>query len=194
MESGDEIDNIDAGLYRPILIGDQCWRDQNTNGLQDGGEFVMPNVEVWLYKSSDNTEIDYEVTDANGLYYFGTDEAIKPGEYYVKFGIPATFLVTIKDAGAEDLDSDADPATGETDDIVFLSGDSNTDIDCGFYVEPPNDCDGVSAQECADAEVICELQELNEFCMSMDPQAGNKFQFRVVVAVMLFIIPPGLHL
>jgi len=170
MDSGDQTDDIDAGLYRPVLIGDQCWRDQNTNGLQDAGEFAMPGVEVWLYRTSDNAQIDYEVTDANGLYYFGTDEAIKPGQYYVKFGIPATFLITIKDAGADNIDSDADISTGETDDFVILSNGTNTDVDCGFYVEPPNDCDGQSAPECIEAEVICELQQLNEFCMSMDPQ------------------------
>ncbi len=169
MDSGDQRDDIDAGLFRPVLIGDQCWRDQNTNGLQDGGEFVMPDVEVWLYRASDNVEIDYEVTDANGLYYFGTDEAIKPGEYYVKFGIPATFLITIKDAGADNIDSDADQGTGETDNFTILSNGTNTDIDCGFFVEPPDDCDGESAPQCVDAEVICELQQLNEFCLSMDP-------------------------
>lgn len=169
MDSGDQIDNIDAGLYRPVLIGDQCWRDQNTNGLQDGGEFAMPDVEVWLYRVSDNAQIDYEVTDANGLYYFGTDEAIKPGEYYVQFGKPATFLYTIKDAGADNIDSDADINTGRTDNFTILSNGTNTDMDCGYYVEPPNDCDGQSAPECIEAEVICELQQLNEFCMSMDP-------------------------
>ena len=160
----------DAGIFKPVLIGDQCWRDQNTNGLQDAGEFVMPNVEVWLYRASDNTQMDYEVTDVNGLYYFGTDEVIKPGEYYVKFGIPASFDITIKDAGADNIDSDADQGTGETNTFLFKSGDTNYDIDCGFYVEPPDDCDGESAPECVDAEVICELSQLNDFCTSMEPE------------------------
>jgi uncharacterized repeat protein (TIGR01451 family) len=30
-------------------VGDRVWRDDNANGLQDGGEASLPNITVWLY-------------------------------------------------------------------------------------------------------------------------------------------------
>ena len=168
LESGDGSINWDAGIFRPPIIGDLCFRDQNTNGIQDGADFVFPNVEVYLMRSSDNAQIDYTVTNAGGLYQFGPDPDIKPGEYYIRFVVPATFLVTIQDAGDDTIDSDAD-MTGITGDYIIESGDENYTIDCGFYVEPPNDCDGETAGECVEAEVLCELSALNEFCTSMVP-------------------------
>ena len=168
LESGDEDLNWDAGMFRPPVIGNQCFRDQNTNGIQDAADFVFPNVEVWLVRASDNTDVGYAVTDAVGQYQFGPDPNIKPGDYFLRFGIPPTFLITIQDAGGDDeLDSDPAQFTGVTPTITFESGDENYSIDAGFYVEPPDDCDSPTAGECVEAEVLCELAELNEFCTSM---------------------------
>ncbi|MGE5356208.1 MAG: SdrD B-like domain-containing protein [Deltaproteobacteria bacterium] len=169
MESGGESNNLDVGMFRPPVIGDKCWRDQNKNGIQDAREVVSPNIEVWLLRASDDVEIEYTVTDLFGHYQFGPDPNIKPGEYYIRFGKPAKFFLTIPNAGNELLDSDPDTLNGETQVIMVESGESDFSIDAGYYILPPDDCDGVSAQECGDAEVICKLQELNEFCKSMDP-------------------------
>ncbi|MGE5354631.1 MAG: SdrD B-like domain-containing protein [Deltaproteobacteria bacterium] len=167
VESGDETLDWDAGIFRPPTIGDQCWRDQNTNGLQDAGEFVFPNVEVRLIRASDGTEVDFALTDGNGQYQFGPDPDIKPGEYFIRFGIPATFQLTVPDAGDDLIDSDPDPISGETPTILFESGDIDFSIDAGYFVEPPQDCFDPTVGNCQEAEVLCELAELNEFCTSM---------------------------
>ena len=104
---------------------------------------------------------------------FGPDPDIKPGEYYIKFGIPNTFLITSMDTGNDALDSDADPATGETAIFLVLSREQNSDMDCGYYVAPPENCDGVPAQSCGNADVICKLELLNEFCTQMESTWDN---------------------
>ncbi len=171
INSGETTDMWDAGMYRPGTIGDFTWRDQNTDGLQDASEFPMPNVMVTLYRASDDAIIDQTFTDASGMYLFDNNPDIKPDDYYVEFELPATFLFTVQNAGAEDLDSDPDPTTGLTPVFTIQSGTDTTYIDAGYYVEPPDDCDETqTAGECEDAEVLCELQELNEFCTSMVEQ------------------------
>lgn len=174
LESGEENYDWDAGLYRPASIGNYCWRDQNTNGLQDAGEPDMPNVKVNLYNNTTGAFVDSEVTDAAGAYEFTNNPNIKPGEYYLVFDIPATFLLTSQDVGADDeVDSDPDPSSGQTANFIVESGETANSWDAGFYVEPPTDCSQPTAQSCEEAVVLCELSALNEFCTVMSPTFLN---------------------
>ena len=171
IESGVETLDWDAGMYKPPTIGDYTWRDQNTDGLQDNTEPPMTNVEVRLFRDSDGTLVGFTVSDGSGFYQFTDDRDVKPGDYYIEFGLPNTFLFTIQNAGAEDLDSDPDDITGITPTFFAYSGIDTTFIDAGYYVEPPTDCPSDNtAGACEDAPVLCELDELNEFCTTMVEQ------------------------
>ncbi|HHH54933.1 MAG TPA: hypothetical protein ENK91_14820, partial [Bacteroidetes bacterium] len=167
--SGETTDMWDAGMYRPGTVGDYTWRDQNVDGIQDASEFPMPNVMVSLFLD-DGTLIDQTFTDAAGMYLFTNNPDIKPGDYYVEFEIPPTFLLTLQNTGAECEDSDPDDVSGQTAIFTIKSGTDTICMDAGYYVEPPDDCDAETAGTCDEAEVLCELQELNEFCTSMVAQ------------------------
>ena len=129
--------------YSNAVIGDRVWLDNNGNGIQDEGEPGLDTVKVELYKNwstscGDGQESHRATahTDADGSYRFS---GLAAGNYCVKFiapsicnGGPAIF--TQKNAGdAPGRDSDADPETGWTDPITLGVGESNLDIDAGFY-------------------------------------------------------------
>jgi hypothetical protein len=110
-------------------IGDFVWNDYNNNGLQDQGEPGVAGVLVTLNDATGQT-ISSAVTDANGFYLFVN---VAPGSYKVAFsGIPASSTFASKDAGSDAADSDANPATGETDVFMLLAGQSNMTIDAGL--------------------------------------------------------------
>jgi len=168
LESGQEILDWDAGMYKPPTIGDYTWRDLNTNGIQDSGEPPMTNVEVRLFRVSDGSVVDITVTDAAGFYQFTDIQDAKPGDYYIEFEIPSTFLLTIQNAGTPKSDSDPDQVSGETDVFTVYSGIDTLYIDAGYYVEPPSDCpDDNAYSECEDAPVLCDIEEMNKFCTYM---------------------------
>lgn len=67
-------DTADFGYYvQPAAVGNRVWNDANQNGIQDGGEAGIPNVEVTmtiLWPNGDTTVLT-TVTDSNGYYSFG---------------------------------------------------------------------------------------------------------------------------
>ena len=81
------------------------------------------------------------VTDANGLYLF---EDLVPGTYKVTFPVSVdvnggTGQLTDENANgeADDIgatDSDPNEETGMTDDVILTSGESELDLDAGYYV------------------------------------------------------------
>jgi hypothetical protein len=133
--SGEERLDIDLGLYNPTAptgqIGDFVWFDSNNNGVQDGGEQGVPGVSVSLLNAS-NTVIATTVTDANGNYRFVN---LADATYSVKFSnLPAGFVFSPKDLGGNDnLDSDADPVTGQTGTYTIAGGNTNITVDAGIY-------------------------------------------------------------
>ncbi|WP_440954461.1 DUF7507 domain-containing protein [Methanosarcina sp. Mfa9] len=122
----------DAGLYRQVSIGDFVWDDLDEDGIQDAGEPGIAGVTVNLYECEGTTPIATTVTDANGMYLF---TGLAPGEYYVEFELPAGYAFSPQDQGADDaLDSDADPATGETACTLLESGETDLTVDTGVYL------------------------------------------------------------
>jgi uncharacterized repeat protein (TIGR01451 family)/gliding motility-associated-like protein len=114
---------IDGALYSPLgSIGDFVWKDRNDNGQQDSGEPGVKNVRVILYKGSGNTftAIDTTFTDINGGYLFTN---LPVGTYRILFDtktLPDTCQLSLRpNTGSDVTDSDADPITGLTADIVL---------------------------------------------------------------------------
>ncbi|MDR3431263.1 MAG: SdrD B-like domain-containing protein, partial [Rouxiella aceris] len=120
----------DAGLYQPASVGDYVWLDANGNGLQETGETGLANVQVDLYQQGAG-KIASTTTNASGAYLFSN---LIPGSYYVKFSPPSGYTVTLKDQGTDNnLDSDADPVSGQTDLFSLVSNQSDLSWDAGLY-------------------------------------------------------------
>ncbi|MTB53824.1 SdrD B-like domain-containing protein, partial [Lewinella sp. W8] len=131
LESGENNDDLDAGLYRPASLGDFVFEDTDGDGIQDAGEPGVPNVTVNL-KNEAGVVIGMTTTDGNGFYEFPN---LEPGVYSVQFVLPGGYEYTdLNEGGDEALDSDADPAmNGMTETVTLESGDNNDDLDAGLY-------------------------------------------------------------
>jgi hypothetical protein len=111
-------------------IGNLVWEDLNADGLQDAGEPGLPNVTVKLYEYTTTTWLATTTTGPDGRFHFG---AVDPGDYYLVFIKPAGYDFTSANVGTdEDLDSDADYSTGETDYFSLTAGEYNQDQDAGL--------------------------------------------------------------
>ena len=123
--------------YVLASLGDYVWEDANENGIQDAGENPLAGVTVELYDASGNPVLDGDgnpvqvVTGSDGKYEF---PGLPPGDYVVKFTPPSGYAISPVDQGGDDtVDSDADIVTGETAVITLTAGETNPDVDAGFY-------------------------------------------------------------
>jgi hypothetical protein len=88
-------------------IGDRVWEDLDGDGIQDSGEPGIGGVAVRLFDGS-GRQIGSTVTDANGRYEFRN---LWYGQYHVEVVVPAGFVASPRDQGADDsVDSDIDSA------------------------------------------------------------------------------------
>ena len=78
----------DAGLYQTVRLGNRVWFDTNNNGVLDGGEQGIPNVQMELLDGTGNPVVSpvtglpiTTTTDATGRYVF---DSIPPGTYMVR--------------------------------------------------------------------------------------------------------------
>ena len=121
------VGNFNFDLCEKVALGNIVFFDNGNgggienDGIQNGSEPVVPNVDVELYDSAD-TLVSNTTTNANGHYYF---DNIEQGVYYVK--IPASEFTAgqpldgfVSSAGADNGITDdnkengidnADPAT-----------------------------------------------------------------------------------
>ncbi len=134
---GETNNKADAGLYRPVSLGDTVWYDSNRNGVQDSGEAGVAGVKVTLLDANGNPVAGATATtDANGHYQFSN---LKPGAYSVQFDqttLPANYLFTAQGQGGDATkDSDADVSTGKTAQVTLNSGDSNQHLDAGIVIQ-----------------------------------------------------------
>lgn len=111
-------------------LGDKVWLDLNKNGIQDSEETGAANVTVKLYDCSTNNLIGTKTTDANGNYLF---TELNPGSYKVEFVLPADYQFTVKDAGDDAKDSDADQVSGLTSCYTLVGGQTDLSVDAGIY-------------------------------------------------------------
>jgi hypothetical protein len=120
------ITSIDAGVIvfrpptptrtpTPINIGNFVWHDLDGDGVQDAGEPGVGGVTVELWNAAETQLIDATTTNANGNY---TLVAPTPGDYRIRVAPPSGASFTLKDQGADTLDSDINssgPDVGFTD-------------------------------------------------------------------------------
>lgn len=131
LSSGENDPTNDAGLIPLASLGDYVWSDFNRDGVQDAGEPPIAGVQVYLLDQN-GMRIDSTTTDAAGFYQF-TD--LTPGiPYAVEFITPMGYFPTGQDQGADDTkDSDADPMTGQTQQVTLPPGENNPTLDAGFF-------------------------------------------------------------
>jgi uncharacterized repeat protein (TIGR01451 family) len=82
--------DYDAGLWRPMTLGDSVWFDANGDGVKDVGEAGVPSVKVELYRDVNN----------NGVFDAGdtlvtTTSTDAAGQYTFTNQISGTYLVVI---------------------------------------------------------------------------------------------------
>ena len=139
--AGENDTTWDAGLVQQLnpalaAIGNYVWLDADEDGVQDVGEPGMENVTVNLYDGL-GAFVGTTTTDANGLYQFID---LTPGDYFVEFEPPTSYILTGQDLGGDDAtDSDADDnifsATfGQTAVTNLVAGENDTTWDAGLYV------------------------------------------------------------
>jgi uncharacterized repeat protein (TIGR01451 family) len=116
---------IEAGT-----IGDRVWDDSNQNGVQNGSEPGRDGVTVNLIDGTDGvTQLDTATTTGGGLYSF----TVNPGDYIIEIEPPAGTQLTTQGAGTDlTVDSDPDPATGQTATVTIGDDQTNDDIDAGL--------------------------------------------------------------
>jgi hypothetical protein len=124
--------NEDAGLGVSATVGDFVWNDVNRNGIQDAGEPGLSGIMVNLL-NDDGDVLNTTTTDNDGNYSFET----LPGEYRVGFVLPAGMQFSPRGAGTNpEVDSDANPATGQTSELTLAAGEDNLDVDAGMSQAP----------------------------------------------------------
>ncbi|MDR3574547.1 MAG: SdrD B-like domain-containing protein, partial [Anaerolineaceae bacterium] len=143
LTAGDNDTSWDTGIYQPVAsLGDFVWNDLNQNGIQDAGEPGIPGVKVQLYRPGygpdgipftpdDALPVTSTTTDSNGNYSF-TD--LIPGTYYETFTAPAGYAFTLQDQGSDAaLDSNPNPANGQTAPTALSAGQNDQSWDAGLY-------------------------------------------------------------
>ncbi|MBV7534453.1 carboxypeptidase regulatory-like domain-containing protein [Duganella sp. sic0402] len=126
--SGGEDMTLRAGLVvQQATIGDRVWEDKNGNGVQDDGEAGIVGVKVDL-KDENGNVVKTTTTGADGKYSFTVD----PGKYAISVTAPGGMTATGQHGGADGVDSDIN-ADGQSDLITLTPGQSNTNVDAGFY-------------------------------------------------------------
>ncbi|MFC0168281.1 SdrD B-like domain-containing protein [Pseudoduganella danionis] len=126
--AGQNVSNLDAGLYQKASIGDKVWYDTNGDGIKQSAELGAANVTVSLLNEK-GVVVATDVTDSSGNYLF-TD--LGPGKYAVKFNAPSGYMFTKQDQGSNDsVDSDAG-ANGVTSQFSVSSGTNDLTREAGL--------------------------------------------------------------
>ncbi|RFP13729.1 SdrD B-like domain-containing protein [Duganella sp. BJB475] len=132
LTAGQSNTTVDAGLVKFAELGDTVWNDANRNGVRDANEAGRAGVKVTLLDAGGNA-VATATTDTDGHYLFNN---LKPGTYSVQFDkttIGADYQFTAAHAGGNGAaDSDANVATGQTQQVTLASGGVNHDLDAGI--------------------------------------------------------------
>lgn len=122
---------LDFGFKGTATIGDFVWNDLNGNGIQDAGEPGLEGVTVIL-KNAAGATLATTTSSAVGAYSFVN---LVPGTYSVTFVTPINLVASpskVTTGGGNDT-NDSDPVGGVVSNIVLIAGQTNNNIDAGFY-------------------------------------------------------------
>ena len=155
LTEGENDPSWDAGLYRPVSVGDRVWLDLNADGVQDDDETTgVSGVTVTLLNAVGDAA-GTTTTDADGRYRF---EGLPPGDYAVRFAMREGLHISPPHAAPDASDSDVDPATRESDSTGFLtSGSEFPDLDLGLY----NETASIEGQVRADSDMDGALDDVD---------------------------------
>ncbi|MBL0027045.1 MAG: T9SS type A sorting domain-containing protein [Saprospiraceae bacterium] len=130
--------NIDAGYVKTGSIGHRVWLDLNGNGFFQTGEPGIANIKVKLFNTSgkllDSTTTTIEPgSDFTGYYRFTN---VRPTDYYVKFELPAIYLISPSGVGGDDNDSNITDENGLLTTGIFTvqAGQFVGNIDAAAYL------------------------------------------------------------
>lgn len=137
---------IDFGYYtEPAVVGDFVFNDNNSDGLQNGGDTPAPGVVVTLTATYPNTDVvtATTVTAADGSYSFGNllndeDYAASGGVDQPTFVLTVTYpdgsVATLSNQRADDAADSDDGVNGEPAEVVQGGFDDTNDF--GFIAAP----------------------------------------------------------
>lgn len=127
--SGESYCDVNNGFFCPGKVTSHIWIDDNHNGIREESEEVLEGVSVHLC-NVDGTVVSGTSTDSNGFCSF---DAIRPGNYFIKFFIGSTFDYTQPFAGISTVDSDVTGinGTGTTNLLTINSCQIIQNIDAG---------------------------------------------------------------
>lgn len=136
LAEGEVRQNVDAGFYRTLNVGDLVWNDENMNGQYDSGEKGISNYELTLVRLDDSGNATSQAyttkTNDQGIYTF---YKVKPGKYKIttqpKEGFVVSQLGTSPDGNIFTLNST--DSVVESGVLQFTSGVSDMDCDLGMY-------------------------------------------------------------
>ena len=109
------------------------WYDTNQNGQQDADEPGVNGITAELYDNATCTGVATDSTTtanggvpaADGFYQF---TGLDSGDYCVAFtGLPPGYQITVQNTGPDTSDSDADPVTGQIQNINLTADDPTND-------------------------------------------------------------------
>ena len=133
---------VDFGFVEPLSIGSTIFEDINNNGVQDGAEPGIANVEVQLFDdggnriqvgsdgilgTADDSLNGAVTTDGNGNYQF---DGLTPGDY--KVVIPAANFNNgnaLADTPTSSTDTDTADNQQDSDDNGIQTGGSGTQVE-----------------------------------------------------------------
>ena len=110
-------DTVKVSVQICLNLGNLVWHDTNNNGIKDGTETGLADIQVQLYASTDTIKgnnddvlLATQLTDANGNYLF---LGLNAGNYYVKLINVPDSLVSSTGGGIYDQDGagDYEPST-----------------------------------------------------------------------------------
>ena len=124
---------VDLGFYRPGVVGDRVWSDDNRNGVQDNGEAATMVPLTVRLRNAAGTTIASSTTAAGGTYQFAN---LPSATYSVQFVIPSGYRATTRDVGGgtpagDQVDSDID-TSGLTASFALAAGAVARQFDAGL--------------------------------------------------------------